>query len=79
MSVLNPKCFEVNYLKDMRANTGARDLLMLERCVLALELVGRLRQYGLDFVFKGGTSLLLHLSEPKRLFIVGDISKIWTE
>lgn len=73
MSVLNPKCFEVNYLEDMRANTGARDLLMLERCVLALELVGRLRQYGLDFVFKGGPSLLLHLSEPKRLSIDVDI------
>jgi hypothetical protein len=73
MSVLNPKCFEINFLQDMKANTGARDLLMLERCVLALELVGRLRQYGLDFVFKGGTSLLLHLSEPKRLSIDVDI------
>lgn len=73
MSVLNPKCFQINYLQDIRTDTGARDLLMLERCVLALELVGRLRQYGLDFVFKGGTSLLLHLSEPKRLSIDVDI------
>jgi len=73
MSVLNPKCFLISNLRDVKAETGARDLLMLERCVLALELVGRLRQHGLDFIFKGGTSLLLHLSEPKRLSIDVDI------
>jgi len=73
MSVLNPKCFQISHLRDIQAETGAKDLLTLERCVLALELVGRLRQHGLEFVFKGGTSLLLHLSEPKRLSIDVDI------
>jgi len=57
----------------MQTLTGATDLLLLERCTLALELVGRLRQHGLEFIFKGGTSLLLQLPEPRRLSIDVDI------
>ena len=57
----------------MQRQTGAADLLMLERCTLALELVGRLKQHGLDFIFKGGTSLLLQLPAPRRLSIDVDI------
>ncbi|NBB80279.1 MAG: hypothetical protein GVY36_12695 [Verrucomicrobia bacterium] len=73
MPVLDPKCFDINHLQQMQALTRASDLLMLERCTLALELVGRLRQHGLDFIFKGGTSLLLQLPEPRRLSIDVDI------
>lgn len=73
MPVIDPKCFTVGYLQEMQRITRAQDILMLERCVLALELVGRLKQHGLDFIFKGGTSLLLQLPEPKRLSIDVDI------
>lgn len=73
MPILEPKCFTLSHLQQMQVQTGARDLLMLERCTLALELVGRLNQHGLEFIFKGGTSLLLQLPDPMRLSIDVDI------
>jgi Nucleotidyl transferase AbiEii toxin, Type IV TA system len=44
-----------------------------EKSLYAFELLGRLAEGGLDFVFKGGTSLLLRLPEPRRLSIDVDI------
>lgn len=73
MAILSPNCFTEIYLRQIQEATKAQDLVMLERCVIALELVGRLKQHGLNFTFKGGTSLLLHLPEPKRLSIDVDI------
>jgi len=73
MPILDPKCFTVSHLEQMQAQTKADDLLTLERCTLALELVGRLKQHGLDFIFKGGTCLLVQLPEPRRLSIDVDI------
>lgn len=46
---------------------------LLERCVYALTLVRHLSETGLPFVFKGGTSLLLHLNPVRRLSIDIDI------
>jgi len=37
----------------------AQTLQTLEKCALALELVGRLRKEGLDFIFKGGGPIKL--------------------
>ncbi|MGB0743451.1 MAG: nucleotidyl transferase AbiEii/AbiGii toxin family protein [Opitutales bacterium] len=55
------------------AGLGIGQALLLEKCLLALELTGRLQQAGLNFIFKGGTSLLLHFDQPKRLSIDVDI------
>lgn len=46
---------------------------LLERCVHALTLLRYLSETGLPFVFKGGTSLLLHLNPVRRLSIDIDI------
>ena len=46
---------------------------ILEKAVHALALLGHLADSGLPFVFKGGTSLLLHLPRPRRLSIDIDI------
>lgn len=46
---------------------------ILERAVYALALLGHLADSGLPFMFKGGTSLLLHLPQPRRLSIDIDI------
>jgi predicted nucleotidyltransferase component of viral defense system len=46
---------------------------ILERSLYALTLLGRLVDSGLPFVFKGGTSLLLHLPQVRRLSIDIDI------
>ena len=46
---------------------------ILERCLYALTLLGHLADSGLPFVFKGGSSLLLHLPQVRRLSIDIDI------
>lgn len=45
----------------------------LEKCLHAFELLGRLQQEELDFVFKGGTSLQLRIADPHRLSVGIDI------
>ncbi len=49
------------------------DPSIIERTVFALYLIEQLCMSGLDFVFKGGTSLILLLEDPKRFSIDVDI------
>ena len=72
--MISLKCFQLPWLQAQKARLGARDLSMLERCIHALELVDQLQHAGLDFVFKGGTSLVLHLQPLRRLSIDVDIA-----
>ena len=54
------------HLCDLRNITGA-DPSILERTVFAFGLLEAIRSIELPFIFKGGTSLLLLLDEPRRL------------
>ena len=45
---------------------GKVDSKLMEKTIMALTLLEQLRLQGLDFIFKGGTSLVLLLDEPKR-------------
>ena len=49
------------------------DPILIEKMILALTLLESLRMTGLDFIFKGGTSLLLVLGTPRRFSIDLDI------
>ena len=72
MRTLKRECFTKDWVdrKSREIRTGNT---FLEKCLHAFELLGRLQQEGLEFVFKGGTSLLLRLPVPKRLSIDVDI------
>lgn len=72
--MINPECFQLPWLQAQATRLQVRDIRLLERCIHALELVARLRRAGLDFVFKGGTSLVLHLQPLRRLSIDVDIA-----
>jgi len=50
-----------------------RDPILIEKMIMALTLVEELQLSGLDFIFKGGTSLLLLLGTPQRFSIDIDI------
>lgn len=71
--MIAPHCFTREWLQEQADALKARDLRNLEKCVLALELTGRLEGAGLDFVFKGGTSLILLFEPARRLSIDVDI------
>ncbi len=72
--MIDPECFCLPWLQAQAKRLQVRDKALLERCIHALELVARLRHAGLDFVFKGGTSLVLHLQPIRRLSIDVDIT-----
>ena len=58
--------YTAEYISELRSKTGA-DPSILERTVFAFGLLEAIRNVGLDFIFKGGTSLLVLLEEPRRL------------
>lgn len=49
------------------------DPILVEKVVRALALLEQLQNSGLEFIFKGGTALMLLLNEPKRFSIDIDI------
>lgn len=65
--------FSNPWLTKQAREIGGCNTDLLERCVHALTLLGHLAETGLPFVFKGGTSLLLHLDPVRRLSIDIDI------
>ncbi len=65
--MFSPAVFTPEWIHQRRMELGRCDPAILEKCVHALTLLGYLQDSGLPFLFKGGTSLLLHLPEARRL------------
>lgn len=65
-------CFSSKWIQKQRVKYRL-DPSMLEKCIYAFALLGHLQESGLPFLFKGGTSLLLHFDEIRRLSIDIDI------
>src|ERR1035437_6606018 len=51
----------------------AKDPAIMESMIYALYLLEQLKLTGLDFIFKGGTSLILILKQPQRFSVDIDI------
>lgn len=69
-----PETFTPAWLKTVASQFGkTTDLKLLEKVVRALSLLELLRTQNLSFVFKGGTSLILHFDQPRRFSIDIDI------
>ena len=60
-------------IKNLKKENPSADIQLLEKTIGALFLVESLVNTGLDFVFKGGTSLILLLDEIKRFSVDVDI------
>ena len=58
--------YTAEHIAKLREETGA-DPSILERTVYAFGLLEAIRSVNMPFVFKGGTSLLVLLNEPRRL------------
>ena len=61
------------WVMGIRENSRGKDPILIEKMIMALTLVEELKLNGLDFIFKGGTSLLLLLGTPQRFSIDIDI------
>lgn len=73
--MIKEKCFTEEWLDQFKKQNVHRrlDKIILEKMIYALHLLERLKTNGLDFVFKGGTSMLLLLDEGNRFSIDLDI------
>jgi hypothetical protein len=71
--MISNKCFTVNFLDDLSTKFKGTDKILIQKQVMALALVYYLRHSRLDFIFKGGTSLLLLINTPIRLSLDVDI------
>ena len=54
------------HIREIQKQSKA-DPVLIERTLYAFGLLEELEKVGLDFIFKGGTSLMLMLPEPRRL------------
>ncbi len=73
--MISPICFEKEWIEDLRKQKGSGKISpqLLEKMIHALYLVQNLKKHGLDFVFKGGTSLVLLLENANRFSVDVDI------
>jgi len=73
--MIKDKCFTGEWLDQFKKQKDHKrvDKIILEKMIYALHLLERLKANGLDFVFKGGTSLVLLLKEENRFSIDIDI------
>jgi predicted nucleotidyltransferase component of viral defense system len=73
--MIKDKCFSIEWYDQFKKQEKHKriDKIILEKMIYALHLLERLKANGLDFVFKGGTSLVLLLKEGNRFSIDIDI------
>ena len=73
--MIKEHCFTDDWLNAFKKQRDHKriDTIILEKMIYALHLLERLKTNDLDFVFKGGTSLVLLLQEGNRFSIDIDI------
>jgi len=70
--MINKRCFTRNWIETKQKDIKA-DPILIEKAIFGFELLLGLVKSGINFVFKGGTSLMLLLPEVKRLSIDLDV------
>jgi hypothetical protein len=70
--LINSKCFSREWIIS-KSKEFSGDPILIEKTIRAFALLGCINQFEENFIFKGGTSLLLHLPKIKRLSIDIDI------
>jgi hypothetical protein len=70
--MIDIKSLTAGWIAEKRKKYG-KDPSLMESMIRALYLLEQLHLTGLDFIFKGGTSLVLLMQEPKRFSVDIDI------
>ena len=70
--MIDIKSLSADWIAEKR-NKYSKDPNLMESMIHALYLLEKLQLTGLDFIFKGGTSLILLMDEPKRFSVDIDI------
>jgi Nucleotidyl transferase AbiEii toxin, Type IV TA system len=70
--MIDIKSLSADWLADKK-NKYKKDPTIMESMIYALYLLKQLKLTGLDFIFKGGTSLVLLMEQPKRFSVDIDV------
>lgn len=73
--MIEAKVYHQDWIHKVEKKLGKKkfDPKLIEKVIYALKFLEELKLNGLDFIFKGGTALLLATKEPKRFSIDIDI------
>lgn len=71
--MINPQSRSLEWIKEVARRVGVHDIALVEKAIRAFSLLEALQRSGCPFLFKGGSSLMLHLNTSKRLSIDIDI------
>ena len=71
--MINPTSRSLEWITEASRNLGVHDIALVEKTIRAFSLLEALARSGCPFLFKGGSSLMLHLNTSKRLSIDIDI------
>ncbi|MEA2040977.1 MAG: nucleotidyl transferase AbiEii/AbiGii toxin family protein [Bacteroidota bacterium] len=71
--MISKKCIETEWLNEITKEKKINDKILAEKVIRALFLLEGLAESKLEFIFKGGTALMLLLNSTKRLSIDIDI------
>jgi len=71
--MISEECLTIEWIKTASAQNYSVDKILVEKAIRALRLLEGLVDEKVEFVFKGGTSLMLLLESTKRLSIDIDI------
>src|SRR5574344_1129262 len=71
--MINPKSRSLEWITESARQMGVHDIALVEKTIRAFSLLEALARSGCPFIFKGGSSLMLHLNTSKRLSIDIDI------
>jgi hypothetical protein len=78
--MINKETYILEWITNLKYKLGKRiDPKLIEKVIWALTLLEQLKINGLNFIFKGGTALLLATEKPKRFSIDIDIITEHTE
>lgn len=71
--MIDKKTLDIKWINEVSAKNRKADKILIEKVIRALFLLEGLVKIDLDFVFKGGTALMLLMDSSKRLSIDIDI------
>ena len=71
--MIDKNTLTLKWINEISNKNRKVDKILIEKVIRALYLLEGLSQVNLNFVFKGGTALILLMDEPRRLSIDIDI------
>jgi predicted nucleotidyltransferase component of viral defense system len=71
--MIHEDSYTLEWINQISKENKKVDKILVEKVIQAFSLLELLQQSGIDFIFKGGTCLMLLLDEPRRLSIDIDI------